>query len=136
MAIVGHSYFYHTRKDIVKNIEIGSSQHFTSNAMAIVDYLLSPGSPLGSEKAWSPPDVVYMSLYDRVFLNWTMKSADFAYIVITAIIGAVTLANLRRERSRAFAVALIGAPLGLVGGVLFANVVAGIMTFTGKQMGW
>lgn len=136
MAIVGHSYFYHTRKDIVKNIEIGSSQHFTSNAMAIVDYLLSPGSPLGSEKEWSPPDVVYMSLYDRVFLTWTMKSADKAYIIIMSIIGAVTFANFGHDRAKAFAVALAGAPLGLVGGILSANVVAGLMTATDKHMGW
>lgn len=136
MAIVGHSYFYHTRKDIVKNIEVGSSQHFTSNAMAILDYLLSPESPLGSDKEWSPPDVVYMSLYDRIFLTWSMKKADFAYIIITTIVGAVALANLRSDRAKAFGIALLGAPLGLVGGLLSANLVAGVMTLLGRQMGW
>lgn len=136
MAVVGHSYFYHTRKDIIEFIEVGTSQHFTSNAMAIVDYLLSPGSPLGTEDEWSPPDVVYMSLYDRIFLSWTMANADKAYILITSIVGAITLANIRRERGRAFAIALIGAPLGLAGGILTANIVAFVMAASGKQMGW
>ncbi|BEJ13055.1 hypothetical protein CspHIS471_0302290 [Cutaneotrichosporon sp. HIS471] len=136
MAVVGHSYFYHTRKDSVPFIEIGTSQHFTSNAMAIVDYLLSPGSPLGTADEWSPPDVVYMSLYDRIFVSWTMENADKAYLVITAIIAAITLPNLSRERVPAFAIALIGAPLGLVGGLLTANVVAFIMASCDKAMGW
>jgi hypothetical protein len=136
MAVVGHSYFYHTRKDSTKFIEVGTSQHFTSNAMAIVDYLLSPASPLGAADEWTPPDVVYMSLYDRIFLSWTMKNADKAYIIITSIIGAITLANIRRERGRAFGIALIGAPLGLAGGLLTANLVAFVMSASGKQMGW
>ncbi|CCA75676.1 hypothetical protein PIIN_09666, partial [Serendipita indica DSM 11827] len=35
MAVVGHSYFYHTTKDTVDNIEPGVAQHFAENVLAI-----------------------------------------------------------------------------------------------------
>lgn len=136
MAIVGHSYYYHTRKDIIKNIERGSSQHFVSNVMAIVDRLLGPNSPLHDDTPWSPPDIVYMSLYDRVFLHWTMKSADVAYVAIATVSATMALANLNRQRIKAFVLAFAGAPLGLLMGVVVANLVAGVMTLIGQQMTW
>jgi hypothetical protein len=36
MAVVGHSYFYHTSKDTVDNIDPGVAQHFAENVLEIV----------------------------------------------------------------------------------------------------
>lgn len=36
MAVVGHSYFYHTSKDTVENIDPGVAQHFAENVLEIV----------------------------------------------------------------------------------------------------
>lgn len=107
-----------------------------TNAIAIVDYLLSPESPLHDEKPWSPPDLVYMSLYDRVFFHFSMKTADIAYVAIATISATLALANLGRVRIKAFGLALIGAPLGLISGLISANVVAAGMTYLGKEMSW
>lgn len=35
LAVVGHSYFYHTSKDSVENIEPGVAQHFAENVLEI-----------------------------------------------------------------------------------------------------
>lgn len=36
LAVVGHSYYYHTTKDTVENIEPGVAQHFAENVLEIV----------------------------------------------------------------------------------------------------
>jgi len=36
MAVVGHSYYYHTSKDTVENIDPGVAQHFAENVLEIV----------------------------------------------------------------------------------------------------
>jgi hypothetical protein len=104
--------------------------------MAILDYLLSAESPLHNDKPWSPPDVVYMSLYDRIFLHWTMETADKAYAVVAAIAAIFAIANLSGHGIKAFTVALVGAPLGIVFGLVSANVIAGVMMLIDRQMGW
>jgi hypothetical protein len=35
LAVVGHSYFYHTSKDTIENIEPGVAQHFAENVLEI-----------------------------------------------------------------------------------------------------
>lgn len=136
MAIVGHSYYYHTAKDILENIETGSAQHFSANVLAIVDYLLSPESPLRAEKPWSPPDVIYMSLYDRVFFTWSMASANYAYTAIATVIATLAIANTRRDGARALVVAFVGAPLGTVAGIVVANIIATFMVLINRRLAW
>lgn len=104
--------------------------------MGIVDHLLSPESPLHDDKPWSPPDLVYISLYDRVFFHFSMQTANVAYVAIAAVSASLAFANLGRARAKAFTLALIGAPLGLVSGIISANVVATVMYLLGKQMSW
>jgi hypothetical protein len=135
MATVGHSYFYHTSQDLVKNIERGAAQHFATNIQAIVDYLLSPASPL-LRTPWHEPDIVYMSLYDRVFLHWTMQSADQFYVALAAIATALAFINFDRKRWRAFLIALFGTPLGLIVGFVTTNLVAGVMVLLRREMAW
>jgi len=38
--------YYHTSKDLVKNIQVGSTQHFGANVLSLVDSLTSSGSRL------------------------------------------------------------------------------------------
>ncbi|WVQ99736.1 hypothetical protein IAU59_006878 [Kwoniella sp. CBS 9459] len=136
MAIVGHSYFYHTRKDSLNYIERGSAQHFASNIQSIVDYLLSPASPLLKAETWSPPDMVYFSLFDRVFFHYSMDKADGVYMALAAVALALVIKNLRAKRWKAFVVALIGSPLGMIGGILSANFLAGILVLSDRGQTW
>jgi Zn-dependent M28 family amino/carboxypeptidase len=133
MAIVGHSYFYHTRSDIVKYVEKGSAQHFGDNVLAIVDHLLNNSTTLSSGK-FTPPDMVYLGLFDRVFFSWSMKAADKAYLIIAALVTISTFANVTWGKSMLLTV--VGAPLGLVAGLLSANALAGFLTLIGKRQLW
>ncbi|KAG8877791.1 hypothetical protein FRC20_010042 [Serendipita sp. 405] len=36
MAVVGHSYFYHSTRDVVENIEPGVAQHFAENVLSMI----------------------------------------------------------------------------------------------------
>ncbi|WWD16981.1 hypothetical protein CI109_101415 [Kwoniella shandongensis] len=137
MALVGHSYFYHTRRDTLEHIERGSAQHFGSNIMAIVDYLLSPESPLLKREEWSPPDVVYLALYDRLFFKYSMDRADGVYTALAALAAGITLRNLGTKKWKPFVVALIGTPLGMIGGLATANILAAVLSAVGKgQLCW
>lgn len=132
-AIVGHSYFYHTRGDIVKNVEVGSAQHFGENVLAIVDHLLTNSSALATG-IFTPPDMVYLSLFDRWFFSWSMGSADKAYAAIAAIVVVITVLDVSMGKPMLFT--LVGAPLGLVAGLLSANALAGLLVLVGKRQLW
>ncbi|KAG8983456.1 hypothetical protein FRB90_006023, partial [Tulasnella sp. 427] len=71
MAVVGDSYFYHTRKDVVKNIQPGVAQHFAENVMAIVKHLTSPLGATnvlsGLAREVTPPSSIYFSVVGKYF---------------------------------------------------------------------
>lgn len=136
MAIVGHSYYYHTAKDSIVNIERGSAQHFASNVMSIVDHLLGPQSALSKSTPFEPPDTVYLSLYDRYWQHFSMSAADQWYVALGAISTAVTAVSMERKRLKPLVVAVISTPLGQISGIAAANVVALIMVFLGKRQSW
>jgi hypothetical protein len=117
-------------------VEKGASQHFSSNVMAVLDHLLSPSSPLHSDAPFSPPTMVYFSLYDLVFFSWSLEAGSRAYVAIAAVVVALMATRLDWKKWKVFALALIGAPLGLILGVLSANVMAGILFLLGKKMTW
>ncbi|WWC88985.1 uncharacterized protein L201_003900 [Kwoniella dendrophila CBS 6074] len=136
MATVGHSYFYHTKKDSIKYIETGSAQHFANNIISILDHLTSPQSPLLQSEEFSPPDMVYFSLFDQIFIYWSMDAATSVYMSLAALAVALSLRQLSKKRWKAFVIALIGTPLGLVGGALSANILAAILSLSGKAQIW
>ncbi|WWD03211.1 hypothetical protein V865_001261 [Kwoniella europaea PYCC6329] len=136
MATVGHSYFYHTKKDSIKYIEPGSAQHFANNMIAILDHLTSPESPLLQVEEFSPPEMVYFSLFDLVFVHWPVDAANNVYTSLAVIAGALSLRQLSKKRWKAFLVALIGTPLGLVGGALSADLLAAVLVLAGKGQLW
>ncbi|OXG17593.1 hypothetical protein C367_05083 [Cryptococcus neoformans Ze90-1] len=136
MAIVGHSYFYHTHRDTAKHLEKGTAQHFTSNIQGIVDYLLSPSSPLLSPAPFSPPHVVYFSLFDRVFFHFSMSRADGWYVSIAAVATAFAFRHLSNKKAKAIVVAAIGTPLGILGGLVGANAFAAVLSATDNGLLW
>nr|KIR45346.1 hypothetical protein I312_05389 [Cryptococcus bacillisporus CA1280] len=127
MAIVG---------DTVKHLQKGTAQHFTSNIQAIVDHLLSPSSPLLSPAPFSPPDVVYFSLFDRAFFHFSMSKADGWYISIAAVATALAFWHLSNKRAKAIVVAAIGTPLGVLGGLAGANAFASVLSATDNGLLW
>ena len=131
------SYFYHTQSDLLKNIEPGSAQHFADNVQVAVDYLTSSTSPILTNEVWSPPDMVYMTMYDRIFQSWSMQRATQVYIgVISTIASVVALSIIDLEDWKPLLAAFVGTPLAFVGSIVMANGVAFLMSATGHGMSW
>ena len=135
MAIVGHSYFYHTRKDTLAQIQPGSSQHFANNVMAVLEHLLGPSSPLVTEKEFHPPDLVYLGLYDRVYAHWSMRAADRAYVALAAVVVAI-VAPFTRRNGRTVGWAVVSAIGGLIGGLVAVNGLAGVLSVLERKQLW
>lgn len=129
------SYFYHTRKDTLVNIEPGSSQHFANNIMGVLEHLLGPDSPLVNEAEFHPPDLVYLGLYDSVYMYWSMVTADKAYMALAAVILAAVAPFVSRN-PRATAISLISAFVGLFGGLAGANGLAAVLSAVDRKQLW
>jgi hypothetical protein len=123
-------------RDSLINIERGSAQHFTANIQAIVDQLLSPDSPLSSPAPWSPPAVAYFSLYDRVFLSYSMESADTWYMALAALGTTLIIGQGWVKKWKVGLVALVGTPLGMIVGIASANAVAFAMVALDRSLSW
>ncbi|WVO15261.1 hypothetical protein L204_102917 [Cryptococcus depauperatus] len=136
MAVVGHSYFYHTHRDTIDNLERGTSQHFTSNIHAIILHLLSPSSPLLSSASFSSPDMVYLSFFDKWFVHWSMKKADTVYAVLGAVAAALGIRNLKRKGWKVLTIVGLGTPLAFLVGLTGANALAYAISSTGNSQLW
>lgn len=129
------SYFYHTRKDSIENISPGSAQHFGANIHAVLQQLTGPDSPLVSNTPWSAPDLVYVSLFDRVFLKWSMSAADKAYPALAAVVAAITFPR-SLKRAKVLALAVVATPLGMVAALAAANGWAAGLSLAGWKQTW
>jgi hypothetical protein len=129
------SYFYHTRKDSIENISPGSAQHFGANIHAVLQQLTGPNSPLVSDTPWRAPDLVYVSLFDRVFLKWSMSAADKAYPALAAIVAAITFPR-SLKRAKVLALAVVATPLGMVAALAAANGWAAGLSLAGWKQTW
>lgn len=102
--------------------------------MAILSHLTGPDSPLVSEEKFHPPDMVYLALFDRLYVHWSMATADKAYVAVAALVGAVASPFANRNKATTTR-ALVSAVLGLVGGVIAANALAwGLSVVERKQL--
>ncbi|KAI0741328.1 hypothetical protein C8Q80DRAFT_1221427 [Daedaleopsis nitida] len=147
MAVVGNSYLYHMRKDLVENIEPGVAQHMADNTLALLRHLTSSESPLAqlASTGYSAPRTVFFD-YLGFFLVYSFRTAKLIYSIsfILALLvarltyvdpapalkkgGRFVLEHLRG--AFAVAAAFIGAALG-------ANVVALLMDkVLGKTLSW
>lgn len=130
MALVSDSYKYHTRLDIVDNIQPGAMQHFGENILAILRYLAAtPTSP--ELRAIEPSrDTMFFSAFgSRVFVMLSKSTATAIYATAWIIILLYTLRQVRRDRWRGYAVAALSIPTSAVIAIVFANATAVLMVY-------
>ncbi|KAF8325029.1 hypothetical protein F5887DRAFT_1065471 [Amanita rubescens] len=140
MAVVGNSYLYHMRKDLVENIQPGVAQHMAENVLALVKYLSSNRSPLPTlTEGYTRPSTVYFS-HIGVFIIYSFATAKIMYsCLFLAVLLFVQFNNKLSGLSIWTAQAKgVGAVLtAYVGGLITPNVVALVMTkVLGKGMSW
>ncbi|KAF8625164.1 hypothetical protein AX15_005531 [Amanita polypyramis BW_CC] len=140
MAVVGNSYLYHMRKDLVENIQPGVAQHMAENVLALVKYLSSDRSPLPTlTEGYAPPSTVFFS-HIGVFVIYSFTTARIMYasLCLASILwirftDAQSGLGLWVAQARGVAAVLTG----FVGGVVVANVVAVVMAkVLGRGMSW
>jgi hypothetical protein len=146
MAVVGNSYLYHMRKDLVENMESGVAQHMAENALSLIRTLTSSSSSLDElTDGHTPPKSVYLSYLGRFFL-FDAGSATAIYVVLA------TLSLSAAMRIPDPAPALQGSSFGRIvkslvqggmfsfgstlGAVLGANVLALLMNAMGRPLSW
>ncbi|CCM00596.1 uncharacterized protein FIBRA_02632 [Fibroporia radiculosa] len=146
IAIVGNSYLYHMRKDVVENIEPGVAQHMGENVLSLLLYLSSPESPLPTlTEGYSPPSTVFFQFLGQ-FIIYSFRAAKIAYtslFVLSAVFIRLAYVNpapalkngksiLGEQIKSALAVSA-----AVVGAFVGANVVAATMVnVLGKGMSW
>ncbi|KAJ7509606.1 hypothetical protein B0H11DRAFT_1960274 [Mycena galericulata] len=149
IAIVGNSYLYHMRKDLVENIEVGVAQNMGENTLALIKHLTAPGSAIPLlqihakiQDTVDNPDapkgagrhkrmhMVYFQLLSHFFL-YRFSTAKVLYGLLLA--GAIGVTRKQKFVRGGAAAAMIG----LAGSVLVPNVVAVVMhRVLGKGMSW
>ncbi|KAF5390607.1 hypothetical protein D9757_002581 [Collybiopsis confluens] len=84
IAVVGNSYLYHMRKDLVENIQQGVAQNFGENTLALLLHLSSSSSSISSlTGGYTKPQTVYFSLFGR-FWMYSFQTAKNLYAVLFA----------------------------------------------------
>ncbi|KAF8521632.1 hypothetical protein BU17DRAFT_45701 [Hysterangium stoloniferum] len=143
MAVVGHSYFYHTQKDIVANIEPGVAQHMAENTLALLQHFTSPTSPLPSLISVTPhkPQIVYFTVLGRWFFKYTFSTASTLYLTLCGasftFLSMVTQAPSTISVIKSHLPGMRNVLIGLVGSIISANVVALVMDkVMGKALSW
>lgn len=146
MAIVGNSYLYHMRKDLVKNIQAGVAQHMGENALALLLHLSSPSSPLPSLTAgYTRPSTVFFSNLG-IFISYSYHTANIlhtllfaASIILVHVIYIDPAPALKRGKGvwREQVRGVVAVISGAVGAIVGANAVALIMQrVLGRGMSW
>ncbi|CBQ69193.1 conserved hypothetical protein [Sporisorium reilianum SRZ2] len=146
MALVGNSYFYHTRKDIPLYLEPGATQHFGENTLAIIEHLCLKNDSHTLLRTIEPHQTrhslpVYFSIAGRYFVLIQNKAFKSIVMGLSAFIN-FQLSSVVRSEAAVGALSLtmlsaLSALLSVVGAAVGANVVAVIMTrVLGKGMPW
>ncbi|KZT56782.1 hypothetical protein CALCODRAFT_470601 [Calocera cornea HHB12733] len=135
MAIVGNSYLYHTRKDLVENIQPGVAQHMAENVLALLTHLTSADSPLPHLTEYKRPATVYYSLLNSFFISY---SYDLALLMSASLLfWALTLALVTTRDWTVVPRAWAGILGGLLGALGSANAVAFLFSHVlGKPLSW
>ncbi|EIW75315.1 hypothetical protein CONPUDRAFT_169679 [Coniophora puteana RWD-64-598 SS2] len=149
MAVVGNSYLYHMRKDLVENIEPGVAQHMAENTLALLDHLSSASSPLPTlTDGYTKPTTVFFS-HLGFFFVYSFATARALYtalfvssVVLVRIVATDYAPALRRstgssiwhDQMKGVAACVAGA----VGAIVGANVVALLMSdlVLGRPLSW
>lgn len=138
MAVVGNSYLYHMRKDLVENIEPGVAQHMAENTMALLQHLSSPASPLHSlASGYVKPRTVFFSHLGMFFLySYATARVMYAGVFVASLLLALRIkGGARGVRPLARGIGAVAG--GFLGALVGANVVAAVMQrVLGKGMSW
>ncbi|KAG0704555.1 hypothetical protein DFH29DRAFT_910837 [Suillus ampliporus] len=138
MAVVGNSYMYHMRGDLVENIEAGVAQHMAENTLALVEHLTSPASPLpGLASGYGRPRTVFFA-YLGVFFVYSHRTAEVLYsLLFIASCVLVRSAGGPSARGATTVKALFAVVFGALGALVGANAVAFVMQrVLGRGMSW
>ncbi|KAJ4473162.1 hypothetical protein J3R30DRAFT_3296811 [Lentinula aciculospora] len=143
MAIVGNSYLYHMRKDVVENIQPGVAQNFAENTLALLFYLSSPPPTSPSiaslTAGYTKPSTVYFALFGK-FWMYSFSTAKLMYVAL--LVDAVVLVTATSKSRRLGTLGALCKPtlavlFAFVGSVLGSNVVALVMKYVlGKPLSW
>ncbi|KAH6874322.1 hypothetical protein BKA70DRAFT_1350465 [Coprinopsis sp. MPI-PUGE-AT-0042] len=143
MAIVGNSYLYHMRKDLVENIQPGVAQHMAENTLALIQYLTSSSSPLPELAAgYAKPRTVYMGYLGQMFIQYSFTTAKLMYAALFAAVVVYARSSYTpAKRGESFwTVQVQGAvavSTAIVASVLVPNLVALLMRFVlKKSLSW
>ncbi|TFK34083.1 hypothetical protein BDQ12DRAFT_690347, partial [Crucibulum laeve] len=146
MAIVGNSYLYHMRKDLVENIEAGVAQNMAENTLALLQYLSAEGSPLPElTEGYTRPSTVFFT-HIGIFFIYSFATAKILYGILFAASIVFVLATYTspapalkkstgvwNEQTRG----MFSAVVGVIGTVIVPNLVALVMRLVlGKGMSW
>ncbi|ETS62307.1 hypothetical protein PaG_03384 [Moesziomyces aphidis] len=146
MALVGNSYFYHTRKDIPKYLEPGATQHFGENTLAIIEHLCLKNGSAELLRNIEPHQSrhtlpIYFSIAGRYFVMLQNKAFKSIVMGLSAFINFQLSSTVRTEANigalNLTILSAVAAIVSMIGAALGANLVAVIMTrVLGKGMSW
>ncbi|KAI5980796.1 hypothetical protein EDD15DRAFT_2186218 [Pisolithus albus] len=130
MAVVGNSYMYHMRGDIVENIQPGVAQHMADNTLALLRYLSSSDSPIPSlAKGFDArPRTVFLTNLHWFFI-YSFTTAKIMYVALFI----ASLALWRIARVQDIGTGFGAALAAMAGAVLAANLVAFLMKYVLKR---
>ncbi|KAG1845888.1 hypothetical protein DFJ58DRAFT_664100 [Suillus subalutaceus] len=136
--VVGNSYMYHMRGDLVENIEAGVAQHMAENTFALIQHLTSPASPLPRlASGYGRPRTVFFTFLG-VFFVYSFRTAELLYsLLFIASCVLVRSAGGPSARGATMAKALFSVIFGGLGALVGANAVAFMMQqVLGRGMSW
>lgn len=146
MAVVGNSYLYHMRKDLVEHIEPGVAQHMAENTLALLHYLSSTESPLPSlTTGYTKPSTVFFQSF-RHFFVYSYATAKILYAILFGVttffaVAIYTPPTPALRQARGFVGdhlrGLFAVGSAVVGALAGVNVVAFVMaTVLKKPLTW
>lgn len=160
MAVVGNSYLYHMRKDLVENIGPGVAQHMAENTLSLLTHLsTSPHSPIPSllSAGYTKPSTTFFS-HIGMFIVYSFERARVMYAaLVLGVVGLIAVTSIGPGRSlsggkkgsgeksadggetksKTLLKAAGTAVLSALGAVVSANAAAVIMDWgLGKGMSW
>ncbi|CED83794.1 Aminopeptidases of the M20 family [Phaffia rhodozyma] len=138
MAVVDNSWYYHTSKDTIANLEKGTTQHFGENVLAVVDELTAPESSLAEiEKGVKEQDLVYLSFFDSYFLMYSLETSSKISAVLISLVALLVLNRSEWRSYKAYAAGIAGCVSSFIGALLGVNIVALLMSkVLDRSMSW
>jgi hypothetical protein len=99
--------------------------------MAVLDHLMQAGSPLNTDTPWSPPNMVYYSFFDRIFVYYSMNTAKllcaFLILVYIGLLATCTSETERTVYRRALASTFGNLLVGIATTVSIAIILANVL---------